>query len=85
VRHGTHVAGTVGALDNDIGVVGVAPGARIHGVRVCDAVALADLGPCSPASTSRPASTTSTSSSSEHPAGVTRSRPADRSNPTEIG
>ncbi len=24
--HGTHVAGTVGALDNDIGVVGVAPG-----------------------------------------------------------
>lgn len=25
--HGTHVAGTVAALDNDIGVVGVAPGA----------------------------------------------------------
>lgn len=32
--HGTHVAGTIGALDNDKGVVGVAPGARIWGIRV---------------------------------------------------
>jgi subtilisin len=32
--HGTHVAGTLGALDNDIGVVGVAPGARIWGIKV---------------------------------------------------
>ncbi|HET8684114.1 MAG TPA: S8 family serine peptidase, partial [Micromonosporaceae bacterium] len=32
--HGTHVAGTVGALDNGIGVVGVAPGARVWPVRV---------------------------------------------------
>src|SRR5215211_7165976 len=32
--HGTHVAGTIGALDNAIGVVGVAPGARIWPVRV---------------------------------------------------
>ena len=32
--HGTHVAGTIGALDNRIGVVGVAPGARIWPVRV---------------------------------------------------
>ncbi|HEY5708026.1 MAG TPA: S8 family serine peptidase [Solirubrobacterales bacterium] len=32
--HGTHVAGTVGALDNGKGVVGVAPGARIWSVRV---------------------------------------------------
>jgi subtilisin family serine protease len=32
--HGTHVAGTIGALDNGIGVVGVAPGARIHAVKV---------------------------------------------------
>lgn len=32
--HGTHVAGTIGALDNNIGVVGVAPGARIWPVRV---------------------------------------------------
>ena len=32
--HGTHVAGTVGALDNGAGVVGVAPGARIWPVRV---------------------------------------------------
>ncbi|MGA1875619.1 MAG: S8 family serine peptidase, partial [bacterium] len=32
--HGTHVAGIVAALDNDFGVVGVAPGARIHAVKV---------------------------------------------------
>ena len=32
--HGTHVAGTIGALDNGIGVVGVAPGATIHPVKV---------------------------------------------------
>ena len=34
--HGTHVAGTVAALDNDFGVVGVAPGARLWSVRVLD-------------------------------------------------
>ncbi|WP_019816301.1 S8 family serine peptidase [Saccharomonospora saliphila] len=34
--HGTHVAGTIGALDNDSGVVGVAPGARVWPVRVLD-------------------------------------------------
>jgi subtilisin family serine protease len=32
--HGTHVAGTVGARDNGIGVVGVAPDARVWAVRV---------------------------------------------------
>ena len=32
--HGSHVAGTIGALDNSIGVVGVAPGARLWPVRV---------------------------------------------------
>lgn len=32
--HGTHVAGTAAALDNDIGVVGVAPGARLWSVKV---------------------------------------------------
>jgi subtilisin len=32
--HGTHVAGTVGALDNATGVVGVAPGARVWPVKV---------------------------------------------------
>src|SRR5215203_1232774 len=35
--HGTHVAGTIGALDNDSGVVGVAPGARLWAVKVLDA------------------------------------------------
>ena len=33
-NHGTHVAGTVGALDNAIGVVGVAPGARVWAVKI---------------------------------------------------
>jgi subtilisin family serine protease len=32
--HGTHVAGTVAALDNGTGVVGVAPGARLWAVKV---------------------------------------------------
>lgn len=34
--HGSHVAGTVGALDNGIGVVGVAPGVRLWAVKVLD-------------------------------------------------
>src|SRR3954447_19278855 len=34
--HGTHVAGTVAALDNGIGVVGVAPGARVWAVKILD-------------------------------------------------
>ncbi len=32
--HGTHVSGIVGALDNGIGVVGVAPGVRLWAVRI---------------------------------------------------
>ncbi len=32
--HGTHVAGTVAAKDNDVDVVGVAPGAPLTGVKV---------------------------------------------------
>ncbi len=34
--HGTMVAGIVGALDNDIGVVGVAPEAALYSVKVVD-------------------------------------------------
>ena len=34
--HGTHVAGTVAAKDNTSGVVGVAPGAPLTGVKVLD-------------------------------------------------
>jgi len=34
--HGTHVAGTVAAIDNIIGVIGVAAGATIVGLRVLD-------------------------------------------------
>lgn len=34
--HGTHVAGIAAALDNDFGVVGVAPGARVWSVAVLD-------------------------------------------------
>ena len=33
--HGTHVAGTIGALNNNVGVVGVAPGAELWSIRVC--------------------------------------------------
>src|SRR4029450_12231968 len=32
--HGTHVAGTIGAINNGTGVVGVAPGIPIYSVRV---------------------------------------------------
>lgn len=35
--HGTHVAGTIAAADNDIGVVGIAPKARLWGVKALDA------------------------------------------------
>jgi subtilisin family serine protease len=35
--HGSHVAGIIGARDNDLGVVGVAPGARLWAVRVLNA------------------------------------------------
>lgn len=34
--HGTHVAGTIGALDNGAGVVGVAPGVSLWAVKVLD-------------------------------------------------
>ena len=34
--HGTHVAGTIGAIDNSVGVVGVAANATIVSVRVLD-------------------------------------------------
>jgi aqualysin 1 len=34
--HGTHVAGTLAARDNSLGVVGVAPGAPLTGVKVLD-------------------------------------------------
>ncbi|MBX7458584.1 S8 family serine peptidase [Qipengyuania sp. 1NDH17] len=39
--HGTHVAGTIAAIDNTVGVVGVAPGAPVHSVRVLDSVGVA--------------------------------------------
>jgi len=31
--HGTHVAGTIGAINNDIGVVGVAPGIDLYSIK----------------------------------------------------
>lgn len=34
--HGTHVAGTVAALDNSVGVIGAAPSARLYAVKVLD-------------------------------------------------
>lgn len=38
--HGTHVAGTIGALDNSTGVVGVAPGVRLWSVQVLNAAGM---------------------------------------------
>ena len=35
--HGTHVAGTIAARDNDVGVVGVAPAATLYAVKSLDA------------------------------------------------
>ncbi len=34
--HGTHVAGTIAAINNDVGVVGVAPGAQLFAVKVLE-------------------------------------------------
>jgi subtilisin family serine protease len=34
--HGTHVAGIIGATDDHLGLVGVAPGVRIHNLKVLD-------------------------------------------------
>jgi len=34
--HGTHVSGTIGAINNGFGVVGVAPGVSLYGVKVLD-------------------------------------------------
>ncbi|RME28685.1 MAG: PKD domain-containing protein, partial [Candidatus Zixiibacteriota bacterium] len=35
--HGTHVSGTIAAIDNTIGVLGVAPAAKLYGIKVLDA------------------------------------------------
>lgn len=35
--HGTHVAGTIAAVNNEIGVIGVAPGVDIYALKVLDA------------------------------------------------
>lgn len=32
--HGTHVAGTIGAADNNIGIIGMAPGVEMHIIKV---------------------------------------------------
>ncbi|WP_339063965.1 S8 family peptidase [Tepidibacillus marianensis] len=34
--HGTHVAGTIAALDNEIGVIGVAPQAELYAIKALD-------------------------------------------------
>ena len=41
--HGTHVAGIAAAIDNGIGVVGVAPGARLWAVKTHGSNGIADL------------------------------------------
>ncbi|HSL27084.1 MAG TPA: S8 family serine peptidase [Acidimicrobiia bacterium] len=42
--HGTHVAGIAAALDNDIGSIGTAPGARLWSIKVLDASGSGYLG-----------------------------------------
>lgn len=41
--HGTHVAGSAAAIDNDLGVVGVAPGAQVWNVQVLNAAGSGSL------------------------------------------
>ncbi|HWO84381.1 MAG TPA: S8 family serine peptidase [Solirubrobacterales bacterium] len=41
--HGTHVSGTIAALDNGVGVAGVAPGARLWAVKVLDSGGFGEL------------------------------------------
>ncbi len=41
--HGTHVAGIIAALDNNIGVVGVAPKASLYAVKVLNASGIGSL------------------------------------------
>jgi subtilisin family serine protease len=42
--HGTHIAGIAAARDNGVGIVGVAPGARLWAVRVLDSRGNGSLG-----------------------------------------
>lgn len=42
-NHGTHVAGTVGAIDNGLGAIGVYPGAPLYAVKVCDSRGACDV------------------------------------------
>jgi subtilisin family serine protease len=44
IGHGTHVAGTIAAIDDSDDLVGVAPGARIHDFRVLDDMGNGDFG-----------------------------------------
>lgn len=41
--HGTHVAGIIGALDNDIGTVGIAPGAELYAIKSLNNVGVGNL------------------------------------------
>ena len=34
--HGSHIAGIAAAKDNSIGIMGVAPGAKLWAIKVCD-------------------------------------------------
>lgn len=41
--HGTHVAGIIGALDNEIGIVGIAPEASLYAIKVLNNTGLGNL------------------------------------------
>jgi hypothetical protein len=36
--HGSHIAGTVAGMDNSLGIIGTAPGARLWALKVCDSL-----------------------------------------------
>ena len=65
--HGTHVAGTAAAKDNDFGVVGVAPGRASGRSRCSTRAATAGPAGCCAASTGSPPNATVTSRSSRSP------------------
>lgn len=52
--HGTHVAGTIAAAKNGVGVTGIAPGVKVSGIKVSTTVASSTPRPSSAASSGPP-------------------------------
>lgn len=41
--HGTHIAGIAAAMDNELGTIGIAPGARLWAVKVLEGTGIGDM------------------------------------------